>query len=83
MEDVLGPSGSRTLDRPREATIWEARFAPLDHALLERLDRAAPVAEEIGHAWAVLEAARLIADMRDVEGDEEVTNVQDGLARAT
>jgi len=170
VEDVLGPSVSRLVDRLREAATWEARFALLDHALLERLYRGAPVAGEIGHAWARLEAsggavrvetlarevgwsrrhlsarfradvglppkavarilrfervtellrassgpsladaafdcgyadqahlnrdfrafagttptdfvARLIPDMHDVEGRPEVTNVQDGLARA-
>lgn len=57
LEDVLGARADQLVERLRHAPGWELRFALLDAELLQRLDRAAPVAPEIEHAWARLQAS--------------------------
>jgi AraC-like DNA-binding protein len=58
LEDVLGERAARLLvERLHDAPDWQARFALLDAVLLARLERAAPVAAEVEHAWARLHAS--------------------------
>jgi AraC-like DNA-binding protein len=57
LDDVLGaPRAAALVGRLRDAPDWAARFALLDAFLLARLDAAAPVAAELEHAWARLNA---------------------------
>jgi AraC-like DNA-binding protein len=69
--DVLGSARAAALvERLHDAPDWDARFGLLDAFLLERLEAAAPVAPELEHAWARLDAtagalpiARLAAEV--------------------
>jgi AraC-like DNA-binding protein len=57
LEDVLGADAEQLVERLHEAPGWEARFALLDTVLLQRSDRAAPIAPQVEHAWARLQAS--------------------------
>lgn len=71
LEDVLGADAEQLVERLQEAPGWEARFALLDAVLLQRLHDAAPVAPEVEHAWARLQASHgavVIAMLADEVG---------------
>jgi AraC-like DNA-binding protein len=55
LEDVLG--GEHLVELLHGAPDWASRFALLDAVLLRRLRDAAPVATQIQHAWARLQAS--------------------------
>ena len=57
LDDVLGADARRLAERLRDAPGWAERFALLDAVLLRRLAGAAPVAPELEHAWARLQAS--------------------------
>lgn len=57
LEDVLGATATRLVTRLRDAPDWPSRFALLDDMLLARMSQAAPVAPELEHAWALLQAS--------------------------
>ncbi len=57
LDDVLGATSAAALvERLQHAPDWDARFVALDAFLLARLVSAPPVAIELHHAWARLNA---------------------------
>ncbi len=57
LDDVLGPPGSRLLDRVRSAGDWTARFAALDDELLRRVGDGS-VRPEVAEAWRLTTTRR-------------------------
>jgi AraC-like DNA-binding protein len=57
LEDLLGVEGARLGERLGATASWEQRFALLETALRERLQRAKPASEAIAWAWRRLESS--------------------------
>ena len=54
LDDLLGRDAPRLVEALAEAPGWASRFALLDRALAERLDRGPRAAPEVGWAWREL-----------------------------
>jgi AraC-like DNA-binding protein len=67
VEDLLG--GEHLVERLHDAPGWSQRFALLDAVLLSRLRDAAPVAAQIEHAWARLQASGGAVEIAALAGE--------------
>lgn len=69
LSELVGPIGTRLLDRLHAATSWSSRFLALDEVLMELVADSGPMCPEVVRAWQLLAASRGRARIRDLADD--------------